>query len=150
MRPADLDQGLPASSGSRVSDGSAFERAAGYSRAVRHGSFVAVSGTAALGPDGVLFPGDAYGQTAEAIRRALDAAAQLGARTADVIRTRVLLAVGCDWRAAVRAHGEAFGDVGPANTTYFVAGFVPDGVLVEVELDAIVPTEPGLAATPPS
>jgi enamine deaminase RidA (YjgF/YER057c/UK114 family) len=124
--------------GQRVSDGGAFEQAAGYSRAVRQGNHVSVSGTAALGPNGVLHPGDAYGQTAEALRRALAAAAKLGATPTDVLRTRLLLAPGCDWRAAVRAHGEAFAASGPANTTYYVAGFIPEGVLVEIELDAIV------------
>lgn len=123
----------------RIRDGSTFERVAGYSRAVRHGKHIAVSGTAALGPDGALYPGDTYRQAAEAIRRALDAAAQLGASPADVIRTRLLLASGCDWRAAARAHGEVFTPDGPANTTYYVAGFIPEGVLVEVELDAVLP-----------
>ena len=55
-----------------------------------------------------------------------------------MIRTRLLLADGSDWHAAVRAHGEAFAGIDPANTTYFVAGFIPEGVLVEVELDATV------------
>ena len=120
-------------------DGSEFERLAGYARAVRVGAHVAVSGTAALSEGVVLHPGDAYGQTREAIAKALTAAAELGAAAADVVRTRLLLAAGSDWHAAVRAHGEAFAGVDPANTTYFVAGFIPEGVLVEVELDAIVP-----------
>jgi enamine deaminase RidA (YjgF/YER057c/UK114 family) len=125
----------------RVSDGGTFELTAGYSRAVRHDNHVSVSGTAALGPDGVLFPGDAYRQAAEALRRALEAAAKLGAERQDVLRTRLLLAPGCDWREAVKAHGEVFSPDGPANTTYYVAGFIPDGVLVEVELDAIAPAD---------
>jgi enamine deaminase RidA (YjgF/YER057c/UK114 family) len=123
----------------RVTDGGQFEVTAGYSRAVRHGNHISVSGTAALGPDGVLFPGDAYRQAGEALRRALEAAAKLGATAADVHRTRLLLAPGCDWQEAVKAHGEAFAPNGPANTTYYVAGFIPEGVLVEVELDAIIP-----------
>jgi enamine deaminase RidA (YjgF/YER057c/UK114 family) len=121
-----------------VRDGSGFEQLAGYSRAVRVGAHVAVSGTAALVAGVVLYPGDAYEQTREALARALAAAEQLGASPEDVIRTRLLLADGCDWSAAVRAHGEVFAEVAPANTTYFVAGFIPDGVLVEVELDAVV------------
>lgn len=125
----------------QITDGSAFETLAGYSRAVRHGNHIAVSGTAALSSEGVLFPGDAYAQTAEALRRALTAAAQLGATPHDVLRTRLLLAPRCDWQAAVRAHGEIFTVDRPANTTYFVAGFIPDGVLVEVELEAIISTE---------
>ncbi len=119
-------------------DGSGFEELAGYSRAVRVGMHVAVSGTAALVDGVVLHPGDAYRQTRQALARALDAAEQLGASAGDVIRTRLLLAEGCDWHAAVRAHGEVFAAVAPANTTYFVAGFIPEGVLVEVELDAVI------------
>ncbi len=119
-------------------DGSGFEELAGYSRAVRIGTHVAVSGTAALADGVVLHPGDAYGQTREALARALAAAEQVGASAADVIRTRLLLVDGCDWHAAVRAHGEVFAAIAPANTTFFVTDFIPEGVLVEVELDAVV------------
>lgn len=121
-----------------VSDGSSFEQLGGYARAVRIGSHVAVSGTAAISDGVVLHPGDAYAQTREALARALAAAAELGATPADVIRTRLLLADGCDWHGAVRAHGEVLAGIDPANTTYFFAGFIPEGVVVEVELDAIV------------
>ena len=119
-----------------VREGGGFEEAAAYSRAVRIGSHVAVSGTAARNG------GDTYAQTAEALSRALAAARELGAEPEDVLRTRLLLADGCDWEAAVRAHREAFSGVEPANTTYFVSGFIPEGVLVEVELDAIIPEPP--------
>lgn len=114
-------------------EGGGFEEAAAYSRAVRIGQHVAVSGTAAR--EG----GDAYAQTREALGRALAAARELGAGREDVLRTRLLLAPECDWEGAVRAHRETFAGVDPANTTYFVSGFIPEGVLVEVELDAIVP-----------
>ncbi len=120
-------------------DGGGFEEAAAYSRAVRIGSHVAISGTAPMDDGAVLHPGDAYAQTRVAIEKALAAAAELGARPQDVIRTRLLLAAGSDWQAAVRAHREAFAGIDPANTSYYVAGFIPEGVLVEVELDAIVP-----------
>jgi len=103
---------------------------------VRIGPHVAVSGTAPRGG------GDAYAQTREAIGRALSAAEELGAAKQDVLRTRLLLAPGCDWQGAVRAHAEAFAGVDPANTTYFVSGFIPEGALVEFELDAIVPGPP--------
>ncbi len=122
----------------RLTGGSEFEETAGYSRAVRHGEHIAVSGTAALGPDGALYPGDAYAQAVEALGRALAAASELGATRETVLRTRLLLAPDCDWHEVVRAHREAFDGDGPANTTYFVAGFIPDGVLLEVELDAVV------------
>jgi enamine deaminase RidA (YjgF/YER057c/UK114 family) len=116
----------------RFREGGGFEEAAAYSRAVRIGSHVAVSGTAARGGGG------AYEQAREALERALSAARTLGAEREDVLRTRLLLADGSDWEAAVRAHREAFEGAEPANTTYFVVGFIPEGVLVEVELDAIV------------
>ena len=119
------------------SDGTEFERRASYSRAVRAGPHVAVSGTAPIGPEGVLHPGDTYQQTVIAIEKALAAAAALGASPGDVIRTRMLLAPAAAWEEAVRAHGEAFAGICPANTTYLVAGFIP-AVLVEIELDAIV------------
>ena len=123
-------------------DGGGFEEAAAYSRAVRIGSHVAVSGTAPMEDGVVLHPGDAYAQTRLAIDKALAAAAELGARPEHVIRTRLLLAVGSDWQAAVRAHREAFTGIDPANTSYYVAGFIPEGVLAEVELDAIIPDPP--------
>lgn len=123
-------------------EGGGFEEAAAYSRAVRAGCHVAVSGTAALGPEGVLFPGDVYAQAREAIRRALAAAAALGARPEDLLRSRLLLAPGADWQGAVRAHREALAGIDPANTTYYVGGFIPPGVLVEVELDAVVAEAP--------
>jgi enamine deaminase RidA (YjgF/YER057c/UK114 family) len=115
-------------------EGTDFEAMAAYSRAVRIGSHVAVSATAAR--DG----GDAYEQATEALRRALAAALELGARPEDVLRTRLLLLPGCDWKGVIRAHQEVFEGIAPANTTYYVGGFIPEGVLVEVELDAIVAT----------
>jgi enamine deaminase RidA (YjgF/YER057c/UK114 family) len=124
---------------SRVRDGSAFERTAAYSRAARAGNVIAVSGTAALSEDGVaLFPGDVHAQTREALTRAVEAVRKLGGTPGDVIRTRIYLAPDTDWRAAVRAHGELFEGIDPANTTLYVAGFIPAGCLVEVELDAVV------------
>ena len=122
----------------RVPDAGGFGETAAYSRAVRAGPHVAVSGTASLSEGRVLHPGDAYRQTEAAIGRALAAAAELGARNEDVVRTRLLLAPGCDWREVARAHAETFAGINPANTTYYVGGLIPDGALVEVELDAVL------------
>jgi len=122
----------------RVGDVGGFGEVASYSRAVRHGCHVAVSSTAPLLDGELLHPGDAYGQARAAIEKALAAAAELGAAPQDVLRTRLLLAPGCDWREAMRAHAEAFRGIDPANTSYFVGGFIPEGVLVEVELDAVL------------
>ena len=121
----------------RYHGGGAFERVASYCRAVRSGNLVAVSGTAATGADGAaLHPGDSYAQTRIAFERALEAADRLGAPLANIVRTRIFLTPGADWRESVRAHHDLFEGVDPANTTLFVAGFIPEGALVEVELDA--------------
>ena len=122
-------------------EGGGFEEAAAYSRAVRIGAHVAVSGTAPIEDGVVLHRDDVYGQTLAAFRKALAAAAELGADAHDVIRTRMLLAAGCEWEGAVRAHRETFAGIEPANTSYYVAGFIPEGVLVEVELDAVLVAE---------
>ena len=127
----------------RVRDTGGFGETAGYSRAVRAGAYVAVSGTAPLEGGRVQHAGDSYLQTQAAIKRALDAAAELGAGPGDVTRTRLLLAPDCDWREAARAHAEAFTGVEPANTTYYVARLIPEGALVEVELDASVEANAG-------
>ena len=116
-----------------------FEDLAAYSRAVRVGDQIAVSATAPTGADGVaLHPGDTYAQTRLAFERAIDSVVALGGTIADVTRTRVYLTRESEWRRAVDAHAELFADVQPANSTFYVAGFIPEGVLVEVELDAIV------------
>jgi len=123
----------------RHRDGSAFEKTAAYCRAVRSGPAVAVSGTAATAADGsALHPGDTYRQTREAFDRAVAAAHALGADIGDTVRTRLYLSPESDWQEAVRAHREVFQGIDPANTTIYVAGFIPPGVLVEVELDAWV------------
>ena len=123
--------------------GSAFEDRAAYSRALRIGNRILVSGTADIGPNGVALRAGEYEQTVAAIALALDAIRQLGGTPEDVVRTRVLLAAGADWEGPVRAHGEAFAGINPANTTLYVYGFVPSGVLVEVEVEAeIDPARP--------
>ncbi len=118
-----------------------FEDVAGYSRAVRIGELVAVSATAPTDEHGkALHPGDTYAQARLAFERALEGLEALGAGVADVLRTRMYLTPDSDWRRAVDAHRELFADVQPANSTFYVAGFIPEGVLVEVELDAVSPT----------
>lgn len=120
-------------------DGGGWEDEAGYARAARAGDRIEVSGTTAHGPGGVpLYPGDTYRQAYVCLERALAAVAALGGRTEDVVRSRVYLAPGADWRGAARAHAELLGAVRPANTTVFAGGLVGDGFLVEVELGAEV------------
>jgi enamine deaminase RidA (YjgF/YER057c/UK114 family) len=111
----------------------------GYSRAVRVGNVVEVSGTAAADPDGeVLHPGDVEGQTREALRIIGEALEEAGASFADVVRTRIYLADASTWEAAGRAHGEVFADIRPATTAIAVNGFLDPRILVEIEATAIV------------
>ena len=107
------------------------ETSAGYSRAVRRGSRIHVSGTTAEDATA-----DTYAQARSALALAVEAISRLGGTTADVVRTRVMLAPDADWQGAARAHAEVLGDVAPANTMLFVAGLIGDGYLVEVEVDA--------------
>jgi len=120
-----------------------FEDVGGYSRAVRDGRLISVSGTAPTGPDGSAVSPDLYEQTHHAFLIALGAVEQLGGSVDGVMRTRIFLAPDTDWRRAVEAHHDLFASVTPANTTLFVAGFIPAGVLVEVEVDAVVAEEIG-------
>ena len=118
--------------------GSPFEKSASYARAVRVGDAIAVSGTAATDADGAAFHPGTYEQTREAFNRAIAAVRELGGGVEHVTRTRIFLTVDAEWRDAVRAHAELFAGVDPANTTLYVSAFIPEGVVVEVELDAIV------------
>ena len=121
----------------RYRDGGGFEAVAGYSRAARHGDRIAVSGTGDVTSDGeVGHPGDTYAQTRRSLERALAAVVELGGRREDVIRTRLFLTREADWREAVRAHRELLAGVDPANTTFYVAGFIAEEMLVEVEVEA--------------
>lgn len=123
----------------RYREGVGFEDVAGYSRAVRAGNVIAVSGTGDVTADGTVGnPGETYAQTLAALERALAAVERLGGRREDVIRTRLYLTREAEWRDAVRAHKELLGGIDPANTTLFVAGFVVPEMLVEVEVEAVL------------
>jgi enamine deaminase RidA (YjgF/YER057c/UK114 family) len=136
MRQPNSEQGRRV----RVSSGSPFEPTIGFSRAVRIGDVVAVSGTAPLDEQGqTVGLGDVYAQTRRCLEVARQALEQAGAGLEDVIRTRVLLTgvgMAC-WREAARAHGEVFADIRPACTFVQVAGFIDERWLVELELDAV-------------
>ncbi len=128
---------------SHLRSGGGFEDVAAYSRAVRAGGRIVTSATAALDADGrALHPGDAHAQAADALALALRSVEELGGSVHDVTRSRVYLAAGADWREAIRAHREAFTGVNPANTTVFVHSLIPEGALVEVELEAELDDEP--------
>ena|SRR5215467_7764382 len=115
----------------RFRDGRGFEKKAGYSRAVRRGTHIHVSGTTAADPTA-----DTYGQTLQALDQALAAVIELGGTKEDVIRTRLMLTPEADWNGAAKAHVQLLGSVAPANTLVYVSGLVGEGYLVEVEVDA--------------
>lgn len=126
-----------------VSANRPWEAIVGYSRAVRIGDVIEVSGTAAAGPDGdILAKGDVYGQTKEALAIIGRALEQLGATFGDVVRTRVFMLDISQWEEAGRAHGEVFADIRPANTFAGATGFVDPDILVEIEVTAIASSEP--------
>lgn len=121
----------------RYRDGAGFEDAAGYSRAVRRGQRIEVSGTTVSG-SGPAEPGDTERQTREALQQAIAAVESLGGQVGDIVRTRLLLLPGASWEGASAAHAQVLGEVAPANTTVYVAGLIGDGALVEVEVSAEV------------
>ncbi|MEM8664867.1 MAG: aldo/keto reductase, partial [Pseudomonadota bacterium] len=122
----------------RVSSGSVWEPLAGFSRAVRVGERILVSGTTAThGADHVVAPDDAGAQTTYILDKIIAAIVALGGTPEDVIRTRIMLRDVNDWEAVSRAHGRVFGDVRPANTLVAVGDLVGD-YRVEIEAEAVV------------
>jgi len=123
----------------RFTDDAGWQDAAGYSRAVRRGNLIAVSGTTAHGPDGAaLHPGDTGAQARECLARIERALAALGGTLADVVRTGVYLAPGASWEQAAQAHHDVFADIRPASTMLHVAELIGDGFLVEIEAQAVL------------